>query len=470
MSKFKPSRGSLRSPGASDVLPARKPPRSPATQWSTATTAIVGGGEELPSGLAGTSFAEIDDSPNPARDFALRCSLLFLYFRFSFVHEFASAMLHVDTHILIILGVLSYVAWFVAGNMFAAFKDKLAWIWTFFVLWLVLATVTSTWKGGSLALVMPYVRTVYPLMLLIPAVVTRPSDLKRVLNTLAFAGSTTILFGLVHRDFSQGRMDVGSDGSSINDPNDFAAHIIIMLPVIAYYAFAKGRSPFIKAFGAFIILAGLLEIMSTGSRGGFVALLAMLLYVALTGSNRVRLTILVGCPLAGLIALPLVPQQSRDRLYSIFDSSEASESAHESALARKALFWASIDVTMQHPIFGVGPGTFQDYQAGMAAETHQKGMWHETHNGYTQLSSECGIPAFLLYVTAVGIAFKSLRRAGRSSLPVVPEAAKTLAIMIAGFSVSLIFLAQGYRFTMLVVGAITVAINQMVKRYQELPR
>ena len=259
------------------MLPARKAPRPSASQWSTATTAIVSGNGELTSGLAPTTLTNVDDSPNPARDFALRCSLLFLYFRFSFVHEFASAMLHLDTHILIILGVLSYVAWFVAGNMFAAFKERLAWIWTFFAIWLVIATLTSTWKGGSLALIMPYIRTVYPLMLLIPAVVTRPSDLKRVMNTLAIAGTTTILFGLVHRDFSQGRMDVGSDGSSINDPNDFAAHLIIMLPVIAHFFFAKGKFPLhSKAFGVFIILAGLLEIMSTGSRGGFVALLAML--------------------------------------------------------------------------------------------------------------------------------------------------------------------------------------------------
>ena len=439
------------------------------TRWSTAT---VSGPESLPVGAAQTpaesKIAADVVLANPARDFALKCTLLFLYFRFSFVHEFASAMLHVDTHILIILGVLCYVSWFIAGNMFAAFTEKLAWVWTGFVAWLVITTVTSTWKGGSFAIIMPYLRTVYPLLLLIPAVVLRPSDLKRVCNTLAYAGSTTILFGLVHRNFSEGRMDVGSDGSSINDPNDFAAHLLIMLPMIAYWAFSKGRPKYIKAFGAFIILAGLLEIMSTGSRGGFVALLAMLLYIALTGTKRLRLLILVGCPLAALIALPLVPQQSRDRLYSIFDSSEASETAHESAMARRALLMASLEITASHPIFGVGPGTFSEYQASMAAESNQKGMWHETHNGYTQLSSECGIPAFLLYLTAVGMAFISLRRAARSHLPVVPEAAKTMAIMIAGFSVSLIFLAQGYRFTMLVVGAITVAINQMVKRYQGL--
>ncbi len=470
MSKFKPSRGSLASPGEDSVLPSRKPPRVAPSDWSTATTAIVSGPEDLTSGFAEAKLQAAENLPNPAREFALRCTLLFLYFRFSFAHEFAANILHMDTHILVILGVLSYVAWLVAGNMFAAFSDKLAWVWTAFVGWLIIATVFSSWIGGSFALIMPYMRTVYPLMLLIPAVVTRPSDLKRVMNTLALAGITTILFGLLHRSSMDGRMDIGSDGSSIQDPNDLAAHLLIMLPVIAYWAFSKGRSAFTKAFGLFIIAAGLMEIMSTGSRGGFVALLGMSVYIALTGSKKLRLTILVGCPLLALIALPLVPQQSRDRIFSVFNSSDESEVARESAEARRALLMASLEVTAQHPLFGVGPATFQEYQAGMAAENNQKGMWHETHNGYTQLSSECGIPALLLYLTAIGIAFTYLRRAARSPLPVVPEAAKTLAIMIAGFSVSLIFLAQGYRFTMLVVGAITVAINQINKRYQELPQ
>ncbi len=409
----------------------------------------------------------LDEPANPARQFALRCTLLFLYFRFSFVHEFASSMLHVDTHILIILGVLSYLAWFVAGNMFAAFGERLAWLWTGLVGWMLVATVTSSWRGGSAPLILSYIRTVYPLMLLIPAVVSRPQDLKRVMNTLAYAGTTTILFGLVHRNFSEGRLDVGSEGSTIQDPNDFAAHLLIMLPVIALYAFAKGRPVFVKAFGALIIAAGLVEIMSTGSRGGFVALMGMTAYIALTGSSKMKIAVFLGLPFVGLCAFPLVPQQARDRILSLFDSSEASESARESSNARRALLMASLTATATHPLFGVGPGTFQEYQAGLAAESNQKGMWHETHNGYTQLSAECGIPAFLLYISAIYVAFTSLRRASRTKLPVIPETARTLAIMIAGFSGSLIFLAQGYRFTMLVVGAITVAINQMVKRYGE---
>ena len=67
----------------------------------------------------------------------------------------------------------------------------------------------------------------------------------------------------------------------------------------------------------------------------------------------------------------------------------------------------SLIFTMQHPFFGVGPGMFpvadDAYSKGMGL---RKGNWVGTHNSYTEVSSELGIPAFLFFVTAVAIALK----------------------------------------------------------------
>jgi O-antigen ligase len=238
----------------------------------------------------------------------------------------------------------------------------------------------------------------------------------------------------------------------------------MILPAIAYVMFAKQRPIFVKVFGVGIIGAALLEIMSTGSRGGFVALLITIAYIVLTGSSRLRLSLLVGIPLLGMLALPFVPHQSVQRIESLFDSNEASQSSAESSGARRALLMASLEATAQHPLLGVGPGTFEEYQADLAAQQHQKGMWHETHNGYTQISSECGIPALLFYLAAVFIIFKSLNRAAKLDMPIIPSAAKTFACMAVGYSASIIFLANAFRSDMLVIAAFTIAINQMIAR------
>ena len=459
MSKFKPTRGAVLESG--DVPSTRG--RSRGASAAPLRTSIVG----LPVETKASASAPIDipENANPARRLAFKFTLLFLYFRFSYVHEFVSSSIHVDTHILVILGVICYLAWFVSGGILAAYEERLAWIWTGFAAWMLLATVGSTWRGGSLPLFLGWIRTIFPLLLLIPAVVTSVEDIKKIVNTMGIAGTTTVLFGLVHRDFAGGRMDIATDNSSIQDPNDFAAHLLMLLPTIAYFMFAKGRPLALKVFGAGIIGAALLEIMSTGSRGGFVALIITVVFVILTGSARLRAALLIAIPTLGLMALPFVPQQSVQRLKSLFISGDASESAAESSAARRALLIESLRVTGRHPLLGVGPGMFADYQAGMAAEVRQKGMWHETHNGYTQISSETGIPALLLYLYAVVITFKLLKRASKVDDPDLPGIARTLTTMAVAFSATLMFLAQGFRFTMLVVGAMAIAIDQVIRRW-----
>ena len=59
----------------------------------------------------------------------------------------------------------------------------------------------------------------------------------------------------------------------------------------------------------------------------------------------------------------------------------------------------SLEMTANHPIFGVGPGNFQTLT----------GDWHVTHNTYTELSSECGIPALFLFLLLLWSGFRNLR-------------------------------------------------------------
>ena len=81
------------------------------------------------------------------------------------------------------------------------------------------------------------------------------------------------------------------------------------------------------------------------------------------------------------------------------------ESAASSTQSRKQLLRHSLIFTMKHPLFGVGPGMFEVADdAYMKSMGLRKGTWLGTHNSYTQVSSEVGIPAFLFFVSAVGMA------------------------------------------------------------------
>ena len=450
MSKFKPS-GRLAT--ALRKYPARPaPPRNQPNQVSTfAAEPSISTDEAFQSYVS-----------NPTRQFAFKCTLIFLFFRFSFLHEFASAKLHFDTHILVVFGAISYFAAFLAGGLFDGFRERATWMWFAFGACMTLATATSSWRGGSFALLLPYLRTTLPLVLLIPAVTFTKDDLRKVLNTIGIAGSTTILLGLFSSDFKTGRMTLGSAGSSIQDSNDYAAHMILLLPAIAYLFFGTKRGILFKVLGVPFLALGLYQIFSTGSRGGLVGLIITLLYILRRGTPKIRLSILIGVPVLAMMVLAFVPQESAQRLKSLFNSEDVSQEALESREARQALFWASVHITLRHPLLGIGPGEFMDYQAGVAGQRGQKGMWHATHNGYTQISSECGIPALVFCLLAIGMTYKSLRRATKSGVPVVCTIANLLSVMMVGYCVCIVFLSQGYNFNLPVITGITTAINRLV--------
>ena len=73
---------------------------------------------------------------------------------------------------------------------------------------------------------------------------------------------------------------------------------------------------------------------------------------------------------------------------------------HGSLDARRELLTESIRVTMHHPLFGVGPGNFQAYTQS----------WHVTHNTYTELSSETGLPGLGLFLAILLLTFRSLKQ------------------------------------------------------------
>ena len=70
-----------------------------------------------------------------------------------------------------------------------------------------------------------------------------------------------------------------------------------------------------------------------------------------------------------------------------------------SSEARLQLLLDSVYLTFAHPIFGVGPDDFQVAQNDLAVKRGQAyGLWHVTHNTYTELSCEMGIPGLLIYL------------------------------------------------------------------------
>ncbi len=77
---------------------------------------------------------------------------------------------------------------------------------------------------------------------------------------------------------------------------------------------------------------------------------------------------------------------------------------------RLALLRQSVVYALRHPLFGIGPGEFAVAASADAAKEGAAASWLGTHNSYTEVASECGIPAFLLYTGVIALTLVSTFR------------------------------------------------------------
>ena len=134
----------------------------------------------------------------------------------------------------------------------------------------------------------------------------------------------------------------------------------------------------------------------TGSRGAMIGFVAMVMVVFLRASMLGKVKII----LAGVLFLGIVMTTMPGKLISRYKTVAEDEgcrrngrrhgdSAGTSTQSRKQLLRHSLIFTIQHPLFGVGPGMFVVADdAYMKTLGFRRGTWLGTHNSYTQVSSE----------------------------------------------------------------------------------
>ncbi len=449
MSKFKPNRRVYK----------------PAISGSSSSSALAL--EEPPVVAAEAAIPLPVEATRPVQRAALNFTMLFLFFRISFLHEFLTSKIGIDLHLLMLIGGISFLAALLTGRLMSAVRDRIATLWLIFALCLFGATLFSSWRGGSLPVLSDYLRTTLPLAVLIPVVAQTKEDVIKIVKTIGWAGTAVIALGFTSKSIIDGRIVLLS-ASSIGDSNDYAAYLLFVLPVVAYLFYGMNRSPFLKLLGLVVIPAGMFQILSSGSRGAVVGIAATLLLVVVFGKPKVKIAILLGVPAFALLAIPFIPGKSAERFASLFESAAADKTdAAASSEARRRLLEQSITLTLQHPLFGVGPGQFMDSESGLAKASGERGMWHQTHNTYTQVSSECGIPALLVFLTVMGTTWKRLWRTTKAPDPILAAIAQVVLISMLSYAVCVFFLSHAYDFPLVVSSGLAIAIYRLVPSLNE---
>jgi O-antigen ligase len=134
-----------------------------------------------------------------------------------------------------------------------------------------------------------------------------------------------------------------------------------------------------------------------------------------------------------------------------------------SAAVRREILILSLKMTATHPIFGVGPGQFENITQ----------TWFLTHNTYTQLSSEVGIPGFILFVLILRRVFRNLNDIQKTERfradPQVHIFASALRASFAGYLVGAFFASYGYELFIYALVAFTGVLYTVCQNLPQPP-
>jgi O-antigen ligase len=415
------------------------------------------------------SYAVAQPAPesNATLNFGAIALFMLLFITFGRVTDFLLVALHLP----LVISVCCLIFAIIGGNLFAAFKSPVGMALTGFSVCLLIDIPFSFWRGNSFELVTDTWAKSFSMFVITAALLPSLRNSARSVKILAWSFLATAILGFVYGNSQDGRF--GLSQGLYKGSNELAT-AMAQGCIFWLFMMRNPASSFPKRILSAIPLIPLLVILlETASRAGLIviAVLVVMTFFQLSAGGKTAMVVLVIVAVtAGAV---LMPATARQRFATIFGSASAADtavvgaSALESSAQRGFLLKRSLMLTLEHPLFGVGPGQFSVAENGLAQLEGKRGQWLGTHNTYTQISSECGLPALLFFVASLFFCWRELKTAEKIHRTIShPDSAGylavayTLRLALISYAVFFCFEHIGYTLFYPVVAGIIVAFSR----------
>jgi O-antigen ligase len=368
--------------------------------------------------------------------------LILLYVVLTIVRpqEYITALIGLP--ILPVVLVLAFAAWLASGTRVPRAPQFLI-LPAFFIV-LMLSEVANGWLGG----VKEEMGKFGPIVLMFFMIATACTTQRRILTLMAvmvMCATVLALHGIDQRHGGIGwtGIPVGEDGriqyvGIFNDPNDLGMLFVSVFPMASLLYKRAGLIG--RLFWLACILTLLYGVYLTNSRGAMLGVLVVI--GAYIWYRR-------GMVVAGILGV--VGLAAMKRVSSRMQELDAGE---ESASGRVDAWYEGLQMFKSHPLFGVGPGNFTDYNQLTA------------HNSFVLVLAETGFVGYVLWLALIGYSFWMTAAVLRLKPDAAAEPerfaawsaerplALTLLLSLCGMFACAFFLSRSYMIVLYVVLAI----------------
>jgi O-antigen ligase len=298
--------------------------------------------------------------------------------------------------------------------------------------------------------------TEFSMFFIVTGLVRNIEEVRKMSMVIAISGVLNLAVCRLMGSYGTGRLSLPF--GTLQNPNELAVHLILILPFLVMMFYVGGRFSPWRLIAIPTVIGAVYSILLSGSRMALVALALLTSFILIRSTIMQRVLLLGTFTVAGILALLFLPSLTIQRYMTMFNSKPVEmvdineyQGAIGSTEARKRLLVNSLRLTLENPLFGVGPGQFAVEEAEIQKSLGLRGSWQVTHNTYTQVSSEAGLPAVGFYCAAILFTMSGLRRIAKhrlqrnSRLDTLAHMAFCLQLSIVGLAVCSLFGALAYR-------------------------
>jgi O-antigen ligase len=327
------------------------------------------------------------------------------------------------------------------------------------LVWMVVSIPTSLWPGYSFDLLFDnFIKTVL-MYLVVAGAVRGTRDVERLAAVYLTAAAAYASVALL-------RFDVGAGDAwrasrlYYYDSNDFATFAVTAMPLGLYFAHgARWMRSRVLAMMALAVLT--IAFVNTWSRGGFVALIAVAVFIIMRyDAIALRWRVSVFAIAAILLAATATDQywQQMGSILSDADYNRTDESG------RLQIWRRGVGYMLDHPVLGVGPNAFGVAEGTLSplAARQQFGIgvrWNAAHNSFLQAGAELGLPGLVFFIAMIASAFRALGSSSRRDAR--PQLAQALTASLIGFVVGAFFLSLAYSEMLYMLLALAIGVYKV---------